>query len=92
VVPLQAVDLSRVVLDRHAAHARPPSGTGNPRPSQTCNAGVGIAASVHIVPAHNFAICVATNSDYKEIGEPLREVKEFLARRVMAMRHKGKGK
>jgi CubicO group peptidase (beta-lactamase class C family) len=82
----------------HGPHATMSFGRGKPGWAGGADvlshggAHVGIAASVHIVPAHNFAICVATNSDYKEIGEPLREVKEFLARRAMAMRHKGKGK
>ena len=49
---------------------------------------VGISAIAHIVPAHNYAICVASNSVGKDAGEAEKEVNDFLIKRAKAMRHK----
>jgi CubicO group peptidase (beta-lactamase class C family) len=49
---------------------------------------VGLSAQVAIVPEHNYAICVATNCNGKDADEARREARDFLARRVKAMRPK----
>jgi hypothetical protein len=53
---------------------------------------VGLSAQVSIVPAHNYAICVASNSTGKESDEAKREVRDFLVKKVKAMTHQDKRK
>jgi CubicO group peptidase (beta-lactamase class C family) len=49
---------------------------------------IGLSAIVNIVPAHNYAICVASNSVGKDAGEAEKEVRDFLVKRVRGMQEK----
>jgi CubicO group peptidase (beta-lactamase class C family) len=53
---------------------------------------VGLSAQVSIVPAHNYAICVATNCNGKDADQARREVRDFLVRWVKAKHPGGKRK
>jgi hypothetical protein len=48
-----------------------------------------LSAGVWTVPAHNYAICIATNSPGDASHKAKEEVREFLAKRVQAKQHKG---
>jgi CubicO group peptidase (beta-lactamase class C family) len=50
---------------------------------------IGISADLNIVPAHNYAICVACNCGGKDSGAAQREVRDFLVKRVKALHPKG---
>jgi CubicO group peptidase (beta-lactamase class C family) len=50
---------------------------------------VGLSASVWIVPAHNYAICVVSNSTGEDADKARTEVRDFLIKRVKGMQHKG---